>query len=290
MSKEFNADLPPNHPDRVAESLDTARKQLILAYRLQEGATFEQIGTWRKSVEAFEVEEEALRIHFIDRLKFQCGLRLTDETSWSKINELVGRALVILLKKDSESESEHDLLNILNGIHPDDLNLAYDRFCELMGFPAGKFEDIFACVEKGKALERQYQLKNFIVKKDSEDAKRLKGWLLGIGESSKEVAGLLEKFGEDPSQALNAVFLYYLKKTVERLDLPIGCDDLPDDAPYEEIQNLLEAVTVAIQIRGDKDSKKELLDFVALCTILTECGSEECALAVQKLHDALAMK
>ena len=283
------SEFPSNHPNRVAESFEAERKKLVEGYRLQADTTFEQIGAWRKSVEAFEIEEEALRVHFIDRLKFQCGLRLTDETPWSKINELVGRALVMLLKKESEGESEHDLLNILNGIHPDDLNLAYDRFCELMGFPAGKFEDVFACVEKGMALEKQYHLKNLIGKKDSEDAERLKGWLLGIGEGAKEVAGLLEKYGEDPHQALNAVFLYYLKKTVQRLDLPIGCDDLPDDAPYEEIQNLLEMVTVAIQIQGGESTRKELMEFVALCTILTEWGPEERASAVQKLHDALTV-
>jgi hypothetical protein len=269
--------------------LEMQRIEHVEFYRLRADATFGQMGIWRNSIDAFEREHDHLRTHFIDRLRTM-GLTLSDETSWNNINELVGQALIALAKRESDNPRGIDLLKMLGAVHPDDMEVVYDQFCVEMGFPAGQYNDLCDCIEKGMSFERQYQLKNFIDKKDSEDAERLKGWILGIGEGAKEVAGLLKKYGEDPHQALNAVFLYYLKKTVERLDLPIGCDDLPDDAPYEEIQNLLEAVTVAIQIQGGENARKELLDFVGLCTILTECGSEECASAVQKLHDALAMK
>jgi hypothetical protein len=269
----------------AAQSLEILRVNQIEALKrhgieVDENATMDQLGHWLKTRD-FENYEEILRKFLGDRLKiiaiqlgltkdnYQLVLRqdsLPMELSWRQIDALTD-GLIERLSSGADYQEQVALA---------------------MGFPVDKYDDLMGCIRKGVALERRYQLKNLIEKKDSEDLRRLKSWLFGIGEGANEVARLLEKYGEDPHQALNAVFLCYLKKTVERFDLPIGCDDLPDDAPYEEIQNLLEAVTVAIRITGGINLKKELPDFIALCTILTEYGPLERASAVQNLRDALA--
>jgi hypothetical protein len=141
----------------IAEALESQRKKINEFYGLRGDASFEQVGAWRKSVEMFETEEKALRIYFIDRLRAAFGLKLSDESLWSTINELVGEELIKLTQGESDKPKE-GLLKMLGAVHPDDMAAVYDRFCVLMGFPTGTFDDLYECIEKGMKLEKELRI------------------------------------------------------------------------------------------------------------------------------------
>ncbi len=136
----------------IEQALESERKKLVEAYRLKANTTFEQIGTWLKSVDTFEIEEKTLRIHFIDRLRLLLVHRkiepealemaigktqLSDETTWSDIDEVIQR--------------------ILMADYGPSLSAAQDELAEALGFPSEKYTDMIACVERGMALERGYR-------------------------------------------------------------------------------------------------------------------------------------
>ncbi|MFC1730925.1 hypothetical protein ACFL6I_11380 [candidate division KSB1 bacterium] len=128
-----------------------------------------------------------------------------------------------------------------------------------------------------------------VEQRNAADAECLAEWLEEIGKPRYEVARLLMEHCENPHKAINTVFLFYLKKTVERLDLPIECD-LPEDADYEDIQKLMELVISCIKSKPSNDECEGLRKFIKVATILTPYGQEERDSVIQQLSQALQKK